>query len=216
MTRFLWGGESIYGELPPDALDRAKENVADVWFVGFRERLDESIVLLGRKLGIGLMPYYLRHVSTKRPPIEETSRELRELVAEHNSLDVELYRFARELFEQSAPPPDELTDDIAELRRRSVEVTQASAAQRKTQKEQGKQRRRDRKAAGLSRRPTGKPAAEGGGSRRATPGGSPGQKGSRGGVSTGTRKTPVRRGAARARVKLRVSRTLFTDFSWAA
>jgi len=48
------------------------------------------------------MPYYLRHVSTKRPTIEETSRELRELVAEHNALDIELYRFARELFEKSA------------------------------------------------------------------------------------------------------------------
>jgi len=165
MTRFLWGGESIYGELPPDALERAKENVADLWFVGFRERLDESIVLLGRKLGIGLMPYYLRHVSTKRPTIEETSRELRELVAEHNALDIELYRFARELFEKSAPPPDELADEVAELRRRSVEVTEASAAQRETRKELGKQRRRERKAAGLSRRGTRTPAAEGGGKK---------------------------------------------------
>ena len=146
--------------MPPDALERAKDNIADFWFVGFRERLDESIVLLGRKLGIGLMPYYLRHVSTKRPPIEETSPELRELVAEHNALDIALYRFARELFEESAPPSDELTDEVAELRRRSVEVTEASAAQRETRKEQGKQKRRDRKAAGLSRRHTGAPAAE--------------------------------------------------------
>ena len=49
------------------------------------------------------------------------------------------------LFEESAPPPDELTDEVAELRRRSVGVTEASAAQRHAQKELGKQRRRDRK-----------------------------------------------------------------------
>src|SRR5262249_39692675 len=59
-TRFLWGGESLFGKLPPDALEQAKENISTFWFVGVRERLDDSIVLLGRKLGVGLMPYHLR------------------------------------------------------------------------------------------------------------------------------------------------------------
>ena len=130
MTRFLWGGESIYGELPPDALDRAKKNVAGLWFVGIRERLDDSLVLLGRRLGLGLMPYNLRHVSKKRPALEETSPELRKLVAEHNALDVELYRFARELFEESAPPAAELAEQVEELRRRSAEVTEKATAER--------------------------------------------------------------------------------------
>ena len=155
MTRFLWGGESIYGELPPDALDRAKENVAGLWFVGVTERLDESIILLGRKLGIGLMPYNLRHVSKKRPPLEETSPELRELVAEHNELDLELYRFARELFEESAPAPAELAEEVEELRRRSAEVTETAtaaraakaAANRSSSKKQGRHARRSNEGA---------------------------------------------------------------------
>jgi hypothetical protein len=159
MTRFLWGGDSIYGELPHDALDRAKENVADLWFAGMRERLDESIILLGRKLGIGLMPYNLRHVSKKRPALEETSPELRELVAEHNALDLELYRFARELFDESAPPPAELTDEVEELRRRSAEVTETAiaergakaAANRATGRKQGRHARRAREAAQAER-----------------------------------------------------------------
>ena len=71
------GGESLYGELPPDAVEKAKENLSTFWFVAFRERLDDSIVLLGRKLGVGLMPYYLRHVSQKRPPLADVSDELR-------------------------------------------------------------------------------------------------------------------------------------------
>jgi hypothetical protein len=41
------------------------------------------------------MPYHLRHVSQKRPPLDETPDELRELVAEHNAMDMELYRFTR-------------------------------------------------------------------------------------------------------------------------
>ena len=124
-TRFLWGGESIFGELPPDALERAKENVAGLWFVGLAERLDDSIVLLGRRLETGLMPYDRRHVSQKRPSLGETPAELRELIAEHNALDVELYRFARELFEREAPSPDELAPKVAELRRLSAEATEA-------------------------------------------------------------------------------------------
>ena len=148
MTRFLWGGESLFGELPPNALDRAKENVADMWFVGVRERLDESIVLLGKKLGVGLMPYNLRHVSMKRPPLEETSAELRELVSEHNALDVELYRFARRQFDKSAPTPGELDSEVKELRRRSAEITEAVTAQRsaKTKAERRTGRKRERRA----------------------------------------------------------------------
>ena len=126
MTRFLWGGESIFGELPPDALERAKENVSTLWFVGVRERLDDSIILLGRKLGVGLMPYWLRHVSDKRPRLEDTAHEQRELIAEHNALDIELYRFARERFEATAPDPAALADEREELRARSIEVTAAS------------------------------------------------------------------------------------------
>ena len=139
MTRFLWGGETIFGELPADALDRAKENVGSFWFVGIQERLDDSIVLLGRKLGIGLMPYYLRHVNQARPRLEETSDELRRLIAEHNQLDAELYRFARERFDSESPSPEELAADGEELRQLSIAVTAAAEAHRAGSK--------DRKAA---------------------------------------------------------------------
>lgn len=134
MTRFLWGGESLFGELPPGALERAKENIASFFFVGVRERLDESIIMLGRKLGTGLMPYHLRHVSWRRPQLEETSAELRELVAEHNALDVELYRFARERFEETAPAPGELAGEIEQLRARSAEITEEGEARRLARK----------------------------------------------------------------------------------
>jgi hypothetical protein len=147
MTRFLWGGESLFGELPPDALERAKANIASFFFVGVRERLDESIILLGRKLGAGPMPYYLRHVSWRRPQLGETSPELRELVGEHNALDVELYRFARERFEETAPAPGELADEIEQLRARSAEITEEGEARRLARKA-GKGVRRGRTPGG--------------------------------------------------------------------
>jgi hypothetical protein len=140
-TRFLWGGE-FFGDLPAEALERAKENISRFWFVGISERLDESLVLLGRKLGIGPMAYHLKHVSKRRPPLEETSGELRDLIVEHNNLDVELYAFARARFDEEAPAPEELAADVEELRRRSAEVTEAGDAARIDRKESYKAAKR--------------------------------------------------------------------------
>lgn len=118
-TRFLWGGETLFGELPPDALERAKENLSRLWFVGVTERLDEAIVVLGRRLGIGLMPYQLMHASSSPTATAELPPGLRELIAEYNSLDVELHRFASERFAAEAPPGDELRAAAEELRAKS-------------------------------------------------------------------------------------------------
>ena len=158
MTRFLWGGESLFGELPPDAVERAKENISQFWFVAVRERLDDSILLLGRKLGVGLMPYHLRHVSKARPPLEETSDELRELVAERNAMDIELYRFAREQFDAAAPAPEELAEEAEELRRLSVAVTEegdahkATKGDRRAAKKASREERQTRRAETRSKR----------------------------------------------------------------
>ena len=49
------------------------------------------------------MPYHLRHASQKRPCLDDDSDGLHQLIAEYNALDVELYRFARERFEDESP-----------------------------------------------------------------------------------------------------------------
>ena len=128
MTRFLFGGESVYGELPHDALERAKANIAGFWFVGVGERLDDSIILLGRKLEIGLMPYNRKRETLLFPHPHDASAELLGQVAEHNALDVELHRFARERFEEEAPAPAELAADAVELRRLSASVADEDEA----------------------------------------------------------------------------------------
>src|SRR5215211_3567419 len=99
-TRFLCGHHA-YDELPDSALDDAKENLRAFDFVGIQERFAESLVLLQRMLGLTALPYVDRHVSLAgaRPTVDELSDEQRELIADRNRLDAELYRFGLERFE---------------------------------------------------------------------------------------------------------------------
>jgi hypothetical protein len=106
-TRFLCGSPAPTGVLPASALDDAKLNLREFAFVGLQERFEESIVLLQRMLGLGSVPYENRHVSSDRPAVEELTDDERELIAECNQLDAELYEFARRLFDEAvadAPP----------------------------------------------------------------------------------------------------------------
>jgi hypothetical protein len=124
-TRFLCGAPSPMGELPESALDDAKANLREFAFVGIQERFEQSIVLLQRMLGLGAVPYLNRHVSQEggRPSVDEISDEQRALISECNRLDVELYGFGLELFEQAvAAAGDGFAGDVEELRVRSADA----------------------------------------------------------------------------------------------
>lgn len=117
-TRFLCSHPTL-GELPPSALDEAKENLRKFAFVGVQERFEESMVLLQRTLGLGLVPYLNQHVSApgRRPTVEEISVEERALIEEHNELDIELYAFGLELFQEAlAGANGQFEADIERLR----------------------------------------------------------------------------------------------------
>jgi hypothetical protein len=116
-TRFLCGDPSPLGALPDAALDVAKENLRAFAFVGIQERFEESIVLLQRRLGLGLVPYVDLHVSDDRLRVEDLSPELHLLIREHNQLDAELYEFALGLFDEAVAAADEgFADDVQALR----------------------------------------------------------------------------------------------------
>jgi hypothetical protein len=124
-TRFLCGHPFSTEELPANALEDAKANLSQFAFVGIQERFDESVVLLQRALGMGLVPYLHRHVSAagNRPAVEETPEEQRALIAKHNRLDADLYRFALDLFEDTVPAADErFAADVERLRALSAEA----------------------------------------------------------------------------------------------
>ena len=106
-TRCLCGDPSPLGDLPPGAVQEAKANLSAFAFVGIQERFDESVVLLQRMLGLDLIPYFNRHVSTGRPAVDDLPDEKRRLIRAYNRLDVELYDFALERFGEVMAVTDE-------------------------------------------------------------------------------------------------------------
>jgi len=117
-TRFLCSHPTL-GELAPSALDEAKENLRSFAFVGIQERFEESILLLQRTLGLGLVPYRDHHVSAvgSRPSVGDITDQQRALIVECNQLDTELYAFGLELFEQALAATDiDFEADLERLR----------------------------------------------------------------------------------------------------
>ena len=122
-TRFLSADPSPARELPATALDEAKANLQEFAFVGIQERLEQSVVLLQRTFGLVLIPYEDRQSSfdSERPSVEEISVEERALITEANHLDVQLYSFALEIFEEAVAASDEeFATDLETLRGRNA------------------------------------------------------------------------------------------------
>lgn len=83
-----------------EILGIAKKNLRDHFVAfGLSSRFDESLLLFKRLLGWRNI-YYVRHNVTKnRPGKGQVSREVKELIAKKNEMDLELYDFARQKFE---------------------------------------------------------------------------------------------------------------------
>jgi len=86
----------------PDAaaLARAKQNLESCRVVGLTERFDESVVLLKRALGWRTPFYVPMNVTEGGPPSDRTDAEALRIIEHRNALDIELYRFAYDLFEE--------------------------------------------------------------------------------------------------------------------
>jgi hypothetical protein len=133
-TRFLWGGESLDGALPADALEQARANLDRFAFVGVTERLDEGMILLSRVLCIQPAGYPRRHVTQSRPTADEIPPSLARLIEEHNALDIELYRTARERFENEEAAAGDLGAQVEELRLQQAAAVEEAEAERVARK----------------------------------------------------------------------------------
>jgi hypothetical protein len=129
-TRLLCDFPPPPGELPATALDVAKANLREFAFVGIQERFEESIVLLQRRFGLGLVSYLDRHVADDRPTTEEIPEEQRAKIAEQNQLDAELYSFAQELFEEAVAATDDGFSADVEALRTASEAANEEAMQK--------------------------------------------------------------------------------------
>lgn len=97
-TRYV-AGVPLGREPNRDDLEAAKHIITDhIPGLGILEQYEESLIMLRRTFRWS-MPYYMRrNVGSNRPRQHEPA--LRTLAAEINALDVELYQFAREVFNE--------------------------------------------------------------------------------------------------------------------
>lgn len=80
-------------------LDIAKQNLTTSFsVVGICERFEESLILISKRFGWEIPFYENQRVLKNRPAVEP---HLADLIKEHNRLDIELYDFGKNLFEQA-------------------------------------------------------------------------------------------------------------------
>jgi hypothetical protein len=91
-----------FGECPVNILKLAKENLRQ-WFavVGLVERFDKTLILLRRAFGWRVPLYVKKNVTKDRPSKADISRAALSAIEEYNQLDIELYRYARGLFQDT-------------------------------------------------------------------------------------------------------------------
>jgi galactose-3-O-sulfotransferase len=120
-TRLLAGDEweDPQRVVTRDALDRAKANLRSHFrMVGLQEEFDASLLLLHRAFGWRLPFYRKENVTKEKPPDTSLDVETRKLIEDANFLDLELYEYARTLFEEQCRiAGDSFAADLYHFRR---------------------------------------------------------------------------------------------------
>lgn len=85
------------------ALSKAKENLErNFRTFGLTEKFDASLLLFQRRLNWSRPPFYLSRMrSHSRPRLEDISSDVVSRIESMNRLDIKLYHFARDIFEDN-------------------------------------------------------------------------------------------------------------------
>jgi hypothetical protein len=95
------GYDFLAGECSADELKLAKRNLSTQFsLVGLTERFNESLALAKIEFGWRLHRYADFNVTRHRPKKDQIPASTHELIREQNCFDVELYRYALELFDE--------------------------------------------------------------------------------------------------------------------
>ena len=103
MTRLLCGIEDIssipFGCCTGEMLQTAKKNLAQYFSViGLMDRFDETLILL--KKIYGWHPFYIKENVSRNRPSDPPPPETIDLIKNYNKFDIQLYDYARGLFEE--------------------------------------------------------------------------------------------------------------------
>jgi hypothetical protein len=130
-TRMLSGLPEPFGEVTDAMLEQAKGNLRDgLIFFGLTERFDESVVLAKQRLGFRSILYKTHgRLNSARPRGQDVPEKLREAAERCNRYDIELYRYAQELFDRIPERRElEFEVELAALRAAKGEGAIAPAA----------------------------------------------------------------------------------------
>jgi hypothetical protein len=120
-TRRIAGEEPEVGECSRRLLEKAKENLRTHFgAVGITERFDETLVLFKHVFGWSRpLTYYPKNVSRPRPNSAVLPRATIDAIRDRNTLDLELYAFAKEMLDESlAAQGSGFHEELAEFKTR--------------------------------------------------------------------------------------------------
>ncbi len=101
-TKMLAGIENIYQQVDKSTLKQAKENLNSCAIIGLTERFEDTLALMENVLGWQNIPSVeKRQVTKSRPSISDVPESTIKIIKEYNQLDIELYEYAKKLFEES-------------------------------------------------------------------------------------------------------------------
>jgi hypothetical protein len=152
-TRMIAGDEWCDLNRPVDAaaLERAKDNMRKHFaVVGLTEEFDASLLLIRRAASTKMPFYRKRNVAPTDARSDALDAETRGLVCEANTLDVELYKFGRELFNAQRRAAGMMFE--AELR--SFQLLNRGREAWLRARDNAKQVLRKRRAASIEAKPT--------------------------------------------------------------
>ena len=119
-VQYLAGTAAKAGErVTKSMLELAKKNLREsMAVVGIQEQFDESMLILKKKFGWTMDPFYLKQNSAKsNPKLSEIDEDTMKVLIENNQYDIELYNYAMELFaEHKKEYGENLKRDVNEFR----------------------------------------------------------------------------------------------------
>jgi len=90
-----------FGHLPRETLETAKRNLQEKFsVVGLLEKYDETLILLRRKFGWKFPFYIIKNTTKNRPKRRDIPQDTIDVIEKYNKLDMELYNYAKEIFEK--------------------------------------------------------------------------------------------------------------------
>lgn len=94
------GWKVPYGHCSHDMLQKAKHNLLNYYTFGIQDRFAESLERFRKKLGWSEVKIVTENVGNNKNKSSDLGSKTLNLIAEHNLLDIELYQFAKQLFEE--------------------------------------------------------------------------------------------------------------------